>query len=61
MTTNADFFIAIKAVFTLHQGQEITLPDGSWGQNCKHCDGNVYPCETVALLAKALHLVILAG
>jgi len=45
---------AVRAVFKLHKPQEITLPDGSWGQNCEHCDGVVYPCKTIDVARKAL-------
>ena len=58
MSRNRDFVLGMDAVFRLHECQEITLPDGSWGNNCKHCDGLVYPCKTIDLLVKALHLVI---
>ena len=38
---------SLKRITELHSMQEITLPDGSWGANCKHCDGWEYPCATI--------------
>ena len=38
---------ALDRVQDLHSEQEITLPDGSWGLNCQHCDGWEYPCATI--------------
>ena len=46
--------LIIKAAFKLHASQEITLPDGSWGLNCVHCDGWIYPCETIKSIQAAL-------
>ena len=37
-------------VVMMHKPQEITLPDGSWGQNCYHCDGFNYPCATIKVI-----------
>ena len=46
---------ALKAVVELHNPQEITLPDGEWGTNCKHCDvGFTYPCPTIQAIEKEL-------
>ena len=42
----------LNKILDLHMSQEITLPDGSWGRNCVHCDGWEYPCATVALVLK---------
>ena len=39
--------IALRAVVELHKPQDITLPDGSWGENCIICDGWQYPCGTI--------------
>ena len=41
---------ALKRITDLHSSQEITLPDGSWGSNCKHCDGWEYPCATITAM-----------
>ena len=30
-----------------HKPQEITLPNGEWGENCVECDGYEYPCDMV--------------
>jgi len=60
MSQNEDFMLVIKEIYKLHNRQEITLPDGSWGANCIYCDGFVYPCKTIELLVKALHSVVLA-
>ena len=38
---------ALRRINDLHVPQEITLPDGSWGTNCKHCEGWEYPCATI--------------
>ena len=39
---------ALRAVVELHQPQDITLPDGSWGENCYVCNnGWTYPCRTI--------------
>ena len=40
-------FQALRAVVELHKPQDITLPDGSWGENCIICDGWQYPCGTI--------------
>ena len=44
---------ALRAVVELHKPQEITLPDGSWGTNCKLCDGWSYPCLTIETIRHA--------
>jgi hypothetical protein len=46
--------MALLAVTKLHQAQEITLPNGEWGNNCFHCDGFNYPCKTVATIIEVL-------
>jgi len=45
---------ALRAVVELHKPQEITLPDGSWGQNCKECDNNWGLCQTIQTIEKEL-------
>jgi len=45
---------ALLFVVLLHKPQEITLPDGSYGQNCYHCDGFDYPCVTIQAIEKEL-------
>ena len=30
-----------------HEPQEITLPNGEYGTNCRHCDGIEWPCEAM--------------
>lgn len=46
---------ALRAVVELHQPQDITLPDGSWGENCSVCDnGWTYPCRTIQVIEKEL-------
>ena len=45
---------ALGAVVELHKPQEITLPDGSWGQNCKECDNNWGLCSTIQAIEKQL-------
>lgn len=46
---------ALRAVVELHQPQDITLPDGSWGENCSVCDnGWTYPCRTIQAIEKEL-------
>jgi hypothetical protein len=47
-----DVIRMLNHIFDLHMAQEITLPDGSWGTNCKHCDGWEYPCPTIAAAIK---------
>jgi hypothetical protein len=47
-------YLIICAVLELHKPQEITLPDGSYGVNCEHCDGWVYPCKTMILIADGI-------
>jgi hypothetical protein len=45
---------ATRATIELHKPQEITLPDGEWGANCKICDdGYEYPCATIKAITKA--------
>jgi len=46
--------LALRAVVELHKPQEITLPDGSWGQNCKECDNNWGLCSTIQAIEKEL-------
>jgi len=43
-------YFALRAVVELHKPQEITLPDGSWGQNCKECDNNWGLCKTIQII-----------
>lgn len=46
---------ALRAVVELHQPQDITLPDGSWGENCCVCNnGWTYPCRTIQVIEKEL-------
>ena len=46
---------ALRAVVQLHKPQEITLPDGEWGENCGGCDiGFTYPCPTIQIIEKTL-------
>jgi hypothetical protein len=45
---------SLRAVAELHKPQEITLPDGSYGVNCEHCDGWEFPCKTMILIADGL-------
>jgi len=45
---------ATRAVVELHKPQEITLPDGSWGQNCKECDNNWGDCSTIKVIKSRL-------
>ena len=51
MTQN-EYVIALRAVKELHKPQEITLPNGEWGNNCVHCDGWEYPCPTIKTIEK---------
>jgi hypothetical protein len=54
---SGDTFIdnALRAVVELHQPQDITLPDGSWGENCCICNnGWTYPCRTIQVIEKEL-------
>ena len=47
--------LALRAVVELHKPQDITLPDGSWGENCCVCDnGWTYPCRTIQAIEKEL-------
>ena len=46
--------LAQRLVMQLHAPQEITLPDGSWGRNCVHCDGWIYPCKTMELISDGM-------
>ena len=46
--------LALCAVVELHKPQEITLPDGSWGQNCKECDNNWGLCSTIKAITEQL-------
>jgi hypothetical protein len=48
-------YLVIGAVLELHKPIEITLPDGSWGYCCKHCDGYEYPCQTIELINAELN------
>ena len=45
---------ALRAVVALHKLQEITLPDGSWGQNCEICDNLWGFCPTLIAITEAL-------
>jgi len=45
---------ALRAVVELHKPQEITLPNGDWGDNCVICDGWEYPCPTIQAIEKEL-------
>ena len=46
---------ALRAVVGLHQPQDITLPDGSWGENCCVCNnGWTYPCPTIQAIEREL-------
>ena len=45
---------ALRAVMQLHRPQSITLPNGEWGSNCLQCDGFIYPCPTVDVIAQEL-------
>jgi hypothetical protein len=45
---------ALRAVVELHRPQEITLPNGEWGNNCHLCDGWEYPCPTIQAIEKEL-------
>jgi hypothetical protein len=47
--------LIIRSAFKLHAPQEITLPDGSWGNNCTYCDGWTYPCATIRNIKAALN------
>lgn len=50
------FKTTICAVVELHKAQEITLPNGEWGENCGHCDiGFTYPCPTIRAIEKELN------
>jgi len=46
--------LALLALVELHKPQEITLPNGDWGDNCSHCDGLKYPCKTIAVVSEVL-------
>lgn len=55
--TDYPTYLALRAVVELHQPQDITLPDGSWGENCSVCDnGWTYPCRTIQVIKKELVL-----
>lgn len=45
---------ALANVLDLHKPQEITLPNGEWGESCVECDGWNYPCKTVEIMGKEL-------
>jgi hypothetical protein len=46
---------ALRAVVELHKPQDITLPDGSWGENCCVCNnGWAYPCPTIQAIEEEL-------
>ena len=48
-------WLILRAVVELHKPQDITLPDGSWGENCSVCDnGWTYPCRTIQVIEKEL-------
>ena len=53
-TNRTPSWTALREVVELHKPQEITLPDGSWGTNCKLCDGWSYPCLTIEAVEKEL-------
>ena len=42
----------LRKIIKIHSEQEITLPNGDWGSNCKICDGFVYPCGTLRIIFK---------
>lgn len=43
--------LILLGIVKLHKPQEITLPNGHWGENCKHCNnGWTYPCLTVQVI-----------
>jgi len=46
-------FIALVDIVKLHKPQEITLPNGEWGDCCVECDGLNYPCSTIRFIEKA--------
>ena len=48
------YLLVLRAVVELHKPQEITLPDGYWGQNCKECDNNWGNCSTIQAIEKEL-------
>ena len=48
-------YATLRAVVELHQPQEITLPDGSWGKGCKECDSWSYPCLTIEIVVGKLN------
>jgi len=51
-----EYISALRAVVELHQPQDITLPDGSWGENCCVCNnGWTYPCRTIQVIEKELN------
>ena len=51
-----EFANALRAVVELHQPQDITLPDGSWGENCCVCNnGWNYPCRTIQVIEQELN------
>jgi len=56
MTNDDAIFMkdALRAVVKLHKSQEITLPDGSWGQNCEYCDNSWSFCLTIMAIHKEL-------
>jgi hypothetical protein len=55
-TLNWKFYPALRAVLDLHQPRDITLPDGSWGENCCVCNnGWSYPCRTIQVIEKELN------
>jgi hypothetical protein len=45
---------ALLRVVDRHEPQEITLPNGEWGLNCKTCDGYSYPCITIVTIIEEL-------
>jgi len=47
-------YLALRAVLELHKPQDITLPNGDWGNNCIECDGLFYPCPTIQAIEKEL-------
>lgn len=49
---------ALRAVVVLHKPEEVTLPDGSWGDICTWCSSNgsysLYPCMNIQIIEKEL-------
>ena len=47
-------YFALRAVVELHKLQEITLPDGFYGQNCQECDNLWGYCPTLIAITEEL-------